>query len=65
MANKYSIELDDKENSMENENLFKNSNIEKYSSIFIDEIQDFEINWQRMIINNFLAPNERTGGQEP
>lgn len=37
---------------------FKGSeNVIKYQTILVDEIQDFEVEWLEIIVNNFLAPN--------
>ncbi|MCI5726656.1 MAG: PIF1 family ATP-dependent DNA helicase [Clostridium sp.] len=55
-ANQYNIPKSD----FRNEKAFSDINIreeEKYDGIFIDEIQDYEIEWQNIIANNFLASN--------
>lgn len=44
-------------NNNDKEDIFSNINItedEKYDGIFIDEIQDYLIEWQYILVNNFL-----------
>jgi len=44
------------QNYYSNQNIFNDyhDKIEKYSAIFIDEIQDYKISWMKIIKNNFL-----------
>lgn len=45
------------QNYYSNQNIFDDyhDKTERYSAIFIDEIQDYKIGWMKMIKNNFLA----------
>ncbi len=51
MANEYEVEITDYEDT----HLFDGIEIQKYHSIFIDEIQDYQLNWQIIIKKYFLA----------
>ncbi|SOC11391.1 UvrD-like helicase family protein [Ureibacillus xyleni] len=53
MANEYEVEI----TNYEDLNLFDNVEIQKYNAIFIDEIQDYNYNWQMMIKKYFLVKN--------
>lgn len=53
-ANKYSIA----NVNTNDERLFEDIYwIEKYDGIFIDEIQDYKIQWQNLLVNSFLKEN--------
>jgi Nuclease-related domain/AAA domain/UvrD-like helicase C-terminal domain len=51
MTNEYGIEKNDRNDI----NLFDGINIQKYDSIFIDEIQDYKLEWQEIIKKYFLV----------
>lgn len=54
MANNYGLEIQSLED-YNNEDFFNGLHINKYKTILIDEIQDYEENWIRCIKNSFLA----------
>lgn len=56
MANNYGLEIESLE-AYNNENFFIGKNINKYKTILIDEIQDYEESWIRCIKKSFLEPN--------
>ncbi|WP_379969617.1 UvrD-helicase domain-containing protein [Ectobacillus sp. sgz5001026] len=53
MANEYDVEVE----TYENIHMFDGKEIQKYDSIFIDEIQDYKIEWQTIIKKYFLSDN--------
>ena len=44
-------------NTLYSTDIFNNKNTIKYSSIFLDEIQDYDPKWVKIIRDNFLNPN--------
>jgi hypothetical protein len=53
MANNYGLDITNL-SEYDNENFFHGVEIKKYKSIFIDEIQDYEVKWLRIIKEYFL-----------
>lgn len=56
-ANNHGLKMD--LSSFENESFFSNvrNRIHKYSTILIDEVQDYRPSWLTILANNFLEPN--------